>query len=171
MNTNRKACSAVQLRSTADSRFGSAIAVFVGLLVTASSIFAGPYKTEIISAAGNPLVLTVADQTYLRITNFTQEGGSARGIVTVTINGQSADVLTATQLNSGSLATAQEPINKVIIAGPATVTISPVPGATLSITYKRTREGTPQITPAPTPTPTATTTITPTPTPTPTPSP
>jgi hypothetical protein len=59
-----------------------------------------------------------------------------------------------------------EIINRVVIAGPATVTINPVANATLTITYRKLREGAPITpTPAATPTPTATPTATPTPTP------
>jgi hypothetical protein len=98
--------------------------------------------------------------------NFTQEGGTARGTVAVTVDGQTANVLTASQINATSVAVVPEIINRVVIAGPATVTINPVANATLTITYRKLREGAPITpTPAATPTPTATPTATPTPTP------
>jgi hypothetical protein len=133
------------------------------LFLSASFAFAGPFHTRIITATDDPLVLTIAENVFLQIRNFTQEGGSARGTVAVTINGDTANVLTASQINSTSLAIAPEIINRVNIAGPATVTVNPVPGATLVITYRKVREGAPLSTPAPTPTPTPTATPTVTP--------
>ncbi len=103
----------------------------------------------------------------LRVRNFTQQGGVDRGVVTVTLNDQSANVLTASRIDTSSLSTSQETLNQVVIAGPAEVTIAPVVGATLFITYrKEANEGrgslpadvtpTPTVTPAATATPTAT---------------
>jgi hypothetical protein len=129
--------------------------------------FAGRHRTEIITPTSSPLVINVPDGVFLRIINFTQEGGSARGTVTVTINGHSANVLTASQINTTSLAIPPEEISSVVIAGPAMATVAPVPGATLFITHRREREGESQ-SPTPTPSPTATATATPTPTATPT---
>jgi hypothetical protein len=145
------------------------IIAVLALSAFGASAFAGPHRTEIITSTSSPLVINVADAVFLKISNFTQEGGSARGTVTVTINGQSANVLTASQINTTSLATPLEEINRVVIAGPATVTVAPVPGATLFITFRREREREGKSQPAaPTPTPTATATATPTPTATPT---
>lgn len=130
------------------------------LLIGVQVAWAGPFHTKIITSSDDPLVLTIAENVFLNVRNFTQEGGSARGTVTVTIDGQVANVLSASQINGTSLAIVPEVINRVNIAGPATVTVSPVPGATLVITYRKIREGAPLSTPAPTATPT------PTPTPT-----
>lgn len=135
------------------------LALAACLLIGAQVAWAGPFHTKIITSSDDPLVLTIAENVFLNVRNFTQEGGSARGTVAVTINGQVANVLSASQINGTSLAIVPEVINRVNIAGPATVTVSPVPGATLVITYRKIREGAPLSTPAPT--------ITPTPTPTP----
>jgi hypothetical protein len=85
----------------------------------------------------------------------------------VTIDNRSANVLTASQIDETNLGVAPETINRIVIAGPATVTVNPVAGANLTITYRKVREGAPGPTPAPsaTPTPTATPTATPTPSP------
>ena len=131
--------------------------------LTASAAIAGPFHTKIITSSDEPLVLSIAENVFLQIRNFTQEGGSLRGTVSVTINGQVANVLTASQINSSSVISAPEIINRVNVAGPATVTVNPVANATLVITYRKVREGAPAATPAPTPT--ATPTATPTPTP------
>jgi len=69
-------------------------------------------------------------------------------------------VLTAS-ISGISSASSAEFVNEVVIAGPAVVTIDPVPGATLSVTYRKSLQPsqptpTPTATPAPTPTPTAT---------------
>ncbi len=128
----------------------------------------------------------VPDNHFLKVSDFTQEGGVDRGVLTVTLNdqsdqtsqtGQTANVLTASRIDSSTGGASQNPpeiINRVIIAGPAQVTIAPVLGATLFITYRKLpEEGTSTTTvviaPTPTPTPTATPTPTPTPTPTVTP--
>jgi hypothetical protein len=149
------------------ARVLGAAAVLFCLSIGVSPVFAGPFHTKIIGPSDSPLVLTVAENVFLQIRNFTQEGGSARGTVNVAINGVPANILTASQINSTSLLLAPEVINRVVIAGPATVTVSPVAGATLTITYRKLREGAPLL--SPTPTPTATATATPTATPTPTP--
>ena len=65
--------------------------------------------------------------------------------------------------------------NQIIIAGPADVSVAPVAGATLVITYKKEPNGIEEATPTPTPIPivsptpggTATPGATPSPTPTP----
>src|SRR6266480_7291000 len=143
--------------------------------------FAGEFKSRIITSS--PLMITVPDNHFLRISNFTQEGGVDRGVVTVTLNdqtsqtGQTANVLTASRIDSSTGGASQNPpeiINRVIIAGPAQVTVAPVLGATLFITYRKLpEEGTSTTTvviaPTPTPTVTSTPTVTPTPTATPTP--
>jgi hypothetical protein len=84
----------------------------------------------------------------------------------VTVDGQTANVLTASQINTTSVAVVPEIINRIVIAGPATVTINPVADATLTITYRKLREGAPiTLRPTATPTPTAPATATPTPPP------
>lgn len=120
-------------------------------------------------------MIAVPEGRFLRVWNFTQEGGVDRGVVSVTLaDGQSANVLAAarTDLSSATSVSPSPPeiINRVTIAGPAQVTIAPVLGATLFITYRKgdnesESSSTNVIVISPTPTPT----ITPTPTPTPTP--
>src|SRR5437879_2508538 len=160
--------------------FGRFLAACV-LLFATSFVFAGEFKSRIITSS--PLMITVPDNHILKVTNFTQEGGVDRAVLTVTLNdqtGQTANVLTASRIDSSTGGASQNPpeiINGVIIAGPAQVTVAPVLGATLFITYRKLpEEGTstttvviaPTPTPTPTPTVTATPTVTPTPTPTPT---
>jgi hypothetical protein len=148
------------------------------LFVAASFVFAGEFKSHIITSS--PLTITVQDDHFLRISNFTQQGGVDRGVVTATINDQTANVLTASRVDTvssgGVSPTPLETINRVVIAGPAQVTVAPVLGATLFITYRKLPEegkGTTTVVIAPTPTatPTPTPTVTPTPTATPTPTP
>jgi len=146
-------------------RFGRSLVVCV-LLGATSFVFAGGFKSRIITSS--PLMITVSDEQSLRVRNFTQQGGVDRGVVTVTLNDQSANVLTASRIDTSSLSTSQETLNQVVIAGPAEVTIAPVVGATLFITYrKEANEGRgslpADVTPTPTVTPTATATPTATP--------
>src|SRR5438128_1636290 len=119
------------------------IAVLLGLIAGTKSVSAGPFHTRIIESSSDPLVISVAENVFLQIRNFTQEGGTTRGAVMVTIGSQTANVLTASQINTASVATAPETINRVVIAGPAIITINPVAGATLAVTYRKEREGAP----------------------------
>jgi hypothetical protein len=121
------------------------------ILATASFAFAGPFKSRIITGTSSALTITVPDDHFLKITNFSQEGGTDRAVVKVTLQGDTetggtTNVLTATRidLSTGTnLQNSPENINRVIIAGPAQVTVAPVTGATLFITYrKESNEGT-----------------------------
>ena len=173
--------------------FAARCLIVLVILAAASFAFANPFKSKI-TGASSPLLITVPDDHFLKITNFTQEGGVDRGVVIVTLEGetnQTATVLTATRidLSTGINAQHSPEISKpVIIAGPAQVTVAPVLGATLFITYqKESNEGggggggsnivpvspTPGVTAIPSifPPPSATATATPTATPTPTASP
>jgi hypothetical protein len=153
-----------------------AVRYFVALtfLATAPIAFANPFKSKIITSSA--LVITVPDDHFLKISNFTQEGGTDRGVVSVTLTGEdggSANVLTATRIDLSTGSNSQnfpEIGNRVIIAGPAEVSVQPITGATLFITYrKESNEGGGGVTPIPifsptpgvTPTPTATATATP----------
>ena len=112
------------------------------ILAAASFAFANPFKSKI-TGTSSPLVITVPDDHFLKITNFTQEGGVDRGVVIVTLEGETnetATVLTATRIDLSTGTNAQhspEISNPVIIAGPAQVTVAPVTGATLFITYRK----------------------------------
>ena len=122
-----------------------AIRSFVGLmfLAAAAVAFANPLKSKIVT--NSQLVITVPDDHFLKITNFTQEGGTDRGVVEVTLQGDTessgtANVLVATRIDSSTGPNFQnfpEVSNRVIIAGPAEVRVRPVAGATLFITYRK----------------------------------
>jgi hypothetical protein len=138
-------------------------------LIGVSFAFAGGFKSKIITSTSSPLVITVPDDRFLRITNFSQEGGTDRGVVTVTLSGETggtANVLTATRIDFSSGSNSQnfpEINNEVRIAGPAEVRVAPVSGATLFVTYrKRSNEGAgePNTVVVVTPTPAATATPT-----------
>ena len=151
------------------------------LFLNGGFVFAGGFKSKIITTS--PLTITVPDDRFLKITNFTQEGGTDRGVIRVNLSGDAggiANVLTATRIDFSTGINSQnlpEIANRVIIAGPAEVRIAPVPGATLLITYKKEpneggggEEATPIPILSPTPAGSATPTGTPTPSPFPTPS-
>ena len=151
------------------------------VLMNGGFVFAGGFKSKIITTS--PLTITVPDDRFLKITNFTQEGGTDRGVIRVNLSGDAggiANVLTATRIDLSTGINAQnvpEVVNKVIIAGPAEVRIAPVMGATLVVTYKKEpneggggEEATPIPIVSPTPAGSATPTGTPTPSPFPTPS-
>src|SRR5215471_18959069 len=147
---------------------------------TAAVSSANPFKSKIITGNDSTLVITVPEDHFMKITNFTQDGGTDRAVVEVTLqgdteNGGTTNVLTATRIDFSTGSNAQnapEIGNRVTIAGPAIVRIRPVVGAKLFISYKKERDegsgggggASPTaipITPIPIPT------VTPTPTPTP----
>jgi hypothetical protein len=134
-------------------------------------VFAQSFKSKIVTSS--PLNITVHDGQFLRIWNFTQQGGVDRGVISVTLdNGQTANVLVAARTDLSSVTSVSpsppEVINRITIAGPAQVTVAPVLGATLFITYRKGDNesggtSTTEIVVSPTPTPTPTATPTPTP--------
>ncbi len=149
------------------------LVVFV-IFAGAALAFAGDFKSKIITTQA--LVITVPDDHFLKITNFTQDGGIERAVVQVTLQGDSestgtANVLTATRIDFSTGANSQNfpeiDSMRVIVAGPAQVRVAPVAGATLFISYRKEPQGSsggggggrPSPTPFPifqTPTPTAT---------------
>jgi hypothetical protein len=150
------------------------------LLATAAVVFANPFKSKIITGNDSTLVITVPEDHFLKITNFTQEGGTERAVVTVKLGGESpgrTDLLTATRTDFSAGVNSQnspETNNRVIVAGPAEVSVQPVVGAKLFISYRKERNegsggggggggGSPTPIPifSPTPTPTASPTCTP----------
>ena len=160
--------------------------VALSLLVAAAVAFANPFKSKIISSDDSVLEITVPGDHFMKITNFTQDGGTDRAVVEVVLpgdteNGGSTNVLTATRIDFSTGANAQnapEIGNRMTIAGPAIVKIRPIVGAKLFITYKKERDegsggggggASPTVipifsaTPGVTPTPTATPFIFPTP--------
>jgi hypothetical protein len=159
-------------------------AFFLGAAAVA---FANPFKSKIISSSDSVLEITVPGDHFMKITNFTQDGGTDRGVVQVVLpgdqeNGGATNVLTAARIDFSTGSNSQnfpEIGNRVWIAGPAIVRIRPVVGAKLFISYKKERDegsgggggggGTPSPlpifspTPGVTPTPTSNPFISPTP--------
>jgi len=140
------------------------------------------FKSKIITTS--TLSITVPEDRVLRITNFTQEGGTDHAVVRLPLGNNSgviANVLTATRIDFSTGINSQnfpEISNEVAIAGPTEAKIPPVSGATLLVTYKKEQneggEGTspiivgspiPVVTPVPSATPIVTVTPAPTPTP------
>ena len=122
--------------------------VALSLLVAAAVAFANPFKSKIIQSTDSALEITVPSDHFMKITNFTQDGGTDRGVIEVVLpgdteNGGSANVLTATRIDLSTGTNAQnapEISNRLTIAGPAIVKIRPVVGAKLFITYKKERD-------------------------------
>jgi hypothetical protein len=154
---------------------------FVGLtfLAAATVAFANPFKSKIISSDDSVLEITVPGDHFMKITNFTQDGGTDRAVVQVVLpgdteNGGSTNVLTAARIDFSTGVNAQnapEISNRVTIAGPAIVKIQPVVGAKIFITYRKERDegsgggGGGGASPTPIPIVTPTPGVTPTPTP------
>ena len=152
--------------------------VALTLLVAVTVAFANPFKSKIISSNDSVLEITVPGDHFMKITNFTQDGGlvTDRAVVEVTLpgdteNGGTTNVLTATRIDLSSNGQNFPEIgNRVTIAGPARVRIRPIVGAKLFISYRKERDqgsgggggGSPTPIPIvnPTPTPTASPTCT-----------
>jgi hypothetical protein len=119
--------------------------VAVTFLAAAAFADANPFKSKAISGTDSTFVITVPDDHFLKITNFTQVGGTDRGVVQATLSGDSenvgtANILTATRIDLSTGANSQnfpEITNRAVVAGPATLTVTPVIGATLFISYKK----------------------------------
>jgi hypothetical protein len=113
----------------------------VFFLLNAGVIFAGEFQSKVITTS--PLTITVPEDRFLRITNFTQEGGTDRGVARVNLSGDAdgaANVLAATRIDFSTGINSQnfpEIGNEIIIAGPAAVRVPPVAGATLLISYRK----------------------------------
>ncbi len=124
-------------------------------LLNAGFVFAGGLKSKIITTS--PLTIPVPEDRFLKITNFTQEGGTERGVVRVNLSGDAggvANVLAATRIDLSTGINSQnfpEISNQVVIAGPADLRVAPVMGATLVITYKKEPNGSEEATPTPIP--------------------
>src|SRR4030095_10264682 len=70
----------------------------------AAVAFGNPFKSKIITGTDSTLVITVDDDHFLKITNFSQDGGTDRGAVHVTLkgdteNGGTTKILTATRID------------------------------------------------------------------------
>src|SRR5262245_12750476 len=117
-------------------------------LSAAAVVFANPFKSKIISGNDSVVVIEVPGDHFMKITNFTQDGGTDRAVVEVVLpgnteNGGSTNVLTAARIDLSTGANVQnapEIDNQVTIAGPAIVKIKPILGAKLFITYKKERD-------------------------------
>ena len=116
-------------------------------LSAAAVVFANPFKSKIISGTDSVVVIEVPGDHFMKITNFTQAGGTDRAVVEVVLpgdteNGGSTNVLTAARIDLSTGANVQntpEIDNRVTIAGPAIVKIKPIVGAKIFITYKKDR--------------------------------
>ena len=56
-------------------------------LAAAAVTFANPFKSKIISSNDSVLEITVPGDHFMKITNFTQDGGTDRGVVQVVLPG------------------------------------------------------------------------------------
>src|SRR5215472_4266968 len=83
------------------------------LFLTAAAVaFANPFKSKIIQGNDSLLEITVPSDHFMKITNFTQDGGTDRAVVQVTLssdteNGGTTNVLTATRIDFSTGANAQ----------------------------------------------------------------
>jgi len=105
----------------------------------AISVFGGSFQSATITPGGS-LAIEVPDGLFLVIRNFTQEGGTTRGVVTATTDSGTANVLAAAIINSDTSSTSipLDVISNVVVAGPATITVTcPADATNCFITYRK----------------------------------
>ena len=112
------------------------LGISVSLAASNASAGDGKYFSRIIHDSDSPAQLVVPSGFFIKITTFTQTGGAGGdqiGGVTV-YRGASggSDGATVLLANAAQPGTAND---GVIIAGPNTVYVAPVPNATLFISY------------------------------------
>ena len=104
---------------------------------SAALVSAADFKSAVVTDV--PLgPIHVARDHFLVIRNFTQEGGTTRGLVNVydISSGQFVNVLAAAIIDTDP-STPVEVINNVVIDGPANVTVTCGTGATCFVTYRK----------------------------------
>lgn len=109
------------------------------LFAFAGTTFADDFKSTIIAMGGTlPTPIHVSGDQFLVIRNFTQDGGTTRGLVNVyqIATGLNANVLAATIIDPMN-PPVLEVINNVVIAGPANVSVSCGDGIDCFITYRK----------------------------------
>ena len=114
-------------------------AVLAGLFLCASAVllYAGDYKTLVLSANGSENI-NVASDGFILLRNFTQEDGATRGTVNLTTDSGSVSVLAASIIDPDA-ASDLETVNSIIIAGPATLTVScPSDATNCVLTFRKT---------------------------------
>src|SRR5260370_13853837 len=117
--------------------------VALSLLIAVAVAFANPFKSKIISGDDPVVEITVPGDHFMKITNFTQDGGTDRAVVEVTLpgdteNGGTTNVLTATRIDFTTCSNAHNAPsigNRVTISCPAMVSIRLVVGSVLFITF------------------------------------
>jgi hypothetical protein len=152
---NHLLCTATGKDSSCDIQIGFIVEPMKGFVVrfllaftlfaAATLAVANPFKSKIIIGTDSTFVIAVPNDHFLKITNFTQVGGTDRGVVEVTLSGDTENVgtvniLTATRIDLSTGANSQnfpEIASRVVVAGPATVSVRPVTGATLFISYQK----------------------------------
>ena len=108
-----------------------------------SKVSANDFKSAVIAGGGSLPTINVSDNQFLIIRTFTQQGSGAtqRGLVMITIlNGVTLptpqNVLSASIVPTDT--TAIEPVNSIVVAGPATVAVTcPDASATCFVTYRK----------------------------------
>ena len=106
---------------------------------SAICVSGGSFQSASITPGGS-LPVEVPDGRFLVIRNFTQEGGATRGVVTVTTDSGTANVLAAAVVDSGTSSTSipLEVISNIVVAGPASINITcPADATNCFITYRK----------------------------------
>src|SRR5947199_10849936 len=93
---------------------GFIVRFLIALTFFAAATFAvaNPFKSKIITVTDSTLVIAVPDNHFLNITNFTQVGGTERGVLEESLSGDSENVgtvniLAATLIDRSTSANSQ----------------------------------------------------------------
>ena len=122
-------------------RVMASVLVVLSVSAFGSKVSANDFKSAVITSTNTLPTVSVSDNQFLTIRTFTQQGSSAteRGLVTITmLNGlpASMNILSASIVPADT--TAIEPVNTIVIAGPAMVSVTcPDAAATCFITYRK----------------------------------
>jgi hypothetical protein len=104
----------------------------------AGFVRAGDFVSAVIQADASLPTITVTGGHFLIIRNFTQEaGGSNRGTVSVTTNGQTVQTAFVASVADPNSLFILDPVNNFVVAGPATVTVTCGDTTNCFITYRK----------------------------------
>jgi len=124
-------------------RVMASVLVVLSVSAFGSKVSANDYKSAVIAGGSSlPSSITVSDDQFLVIKSFTQAGDmTTRGVVSISIlNGVTLtmpqNVLSASFVPTDT--TPVEPVNSIVIAGPATINVSCLDtSATCFVTYRK----------------------------------
>jgi hypothetical protein len=110
------------------------LALLALLFFTTAPLYAGPFHTEVLFA---PKIIDVPLGRVLSVVNFTQNATPATNQTTGTLAVQKGASMVIIRYAVDISETTTEPLNRdTVITGPATITVTPIGGNPLFLSYK-----------------------------------